>query len=111
MSGPPVAFEGSIPENYDRYLGPMFFEPYAEDLVGRLSVSEKRVGARTGLWNRHRHAQAADRLPLAERLTATDLSEADDRICAGQIQPGRTGKVATRRMRATCLFRPAPSTL
>ncbi len=28
---PNVIFEGSIPENYDRYLGPAFFEPFAND--------------------------------------------------------------------------------
>jgi hypothetical protein len=26
-------FAGSIPETYDRYLGPLLFEPYARDLV------------------------------------------------------------------------------
>jgi len=35
-----VAFVGSIPENYDRYLGPMLFDPYAADLVARLNVPE-----------------------------------------------------------------------
>lgn len=29
-------FAGSIPHNYDQYLGPLFFEPYAEDLYERL---------------------------------------------------------------------------
>lgn len=29
-------FAGSIPRNYDQYLGPLFFEPYAEDLYERL---------------------------------------------------------------------------
>jgi len=31
-----AAFVGAIPENYDRYLGPVIFEPYAADLVMRL---------------------------------------------------------------------------
>lgn len=35
-----AAFTGSIPANYDRYLGPVLFEPYAADLVSRLNVSE-----------------------------------------------------------------------
>jgi hypothetical protein len=26
-------FSGSVPEFYDRYLGPWLFEPYAADLV------------------------------------------------------------------------------
>lgn len=31
-----TAFAGSIPANYDRYLGPVLFEPYALDMVARL---------------------------------------------------------------------------
>ena len=31
-----AAFEGSVPANYERYLGPFLFEPYALDLVSRL---------------------------------------------------------------------------
>ena len=40
MSTQNAAFVGSIPENYDRYLGPVLFDPYAVDLVSRLSVYE-----------------------------------------------------------------------
>src|SRR5258708_38675156 len=31
-------FTGSLPAEYDRYLGPMLFEPDAEDLAARLAV-------------------------------------------------------------------------
>src|SRR3954468_9420824 len=31
-------FAGSIPETYDRYLGPLLFEPYARDLAARLAA-------------------------------------------------------------------------
>jgi hypothetical protein len=31
-----TAFAGSIPEYYDKYLGPPLFEPYALDLVSRI---------------------------------------------------------------------------
>jgi len=34
-----AAFVGSVPENYDRYLGPLLFHRYADDLVGRLAVT------------------------------------------------------------------------
>ncbi|MEO8295695.1 MAG: SAM-dependent methyltransferase, partial [Gemmatimonadota bacterium] len=27
-----------MPENYDRYLGPVLFAPFARDLVGRVRV-------------------------------------------------------------------------
>jgi ubiquinone/menaquinone biosynthesis C-methylase UbiE len=31
-----VSFSGSVAENYERYLGPLLFEPYAIDLVNRI---------------------------------------------------------------------------
>lgn len=31
-----LMFAGSVPEFYDRYLVPLIFEPYADDLVARL---------------------------------------------------------------------------
>jgi ubiquinone/menaquinone biosynthesis C-methylase UbiE len=33
----PIAFSGNIPKNYDSFLGPMFFEPYAIDLTNRIA--------------------------------------------------------------------------
>ena len=70
------AFTGSIPENYDRYLRPLLFEPYAVDLAGRLDV---RAGMRvlelacgTGILTRHLHGK----LDSASTLTATDLNQA-----------------------------------
>jgi hypothetical protein len=35
-----VVFEGSIPENYDRYLGPVLFEPFADDVAARLKEAQ-----------------------------------------------------------------------
>ena len=33
MSATDKAFTGSIPENYDRYMVPLIFAPYAADLA------------------------------------------------------------------------------
>ena len=33
----PIAFSGKIPANYDSFLGPMFFEPFALDMADRIS--------------------------------------------------------------------------
>ena len=33
-----TVFSGSIPSLYDKYLGPLIFEPYAQDLASRLSA-------------------------------------------------------------------------
>ena len=35
MSKIPPPFAGSIPEKYDRFLGPYIFEPYARELAAR----------------------------------------------------------------------------
>jgi hypothetical protein len=34
----PRSFVGSIAENYDRYLGPLFFHGYADEMAARLPV-------------------------------------------------------------------------
>ena len=33
-----ISFSGSIPQMYDRYLGPVLFEPYAADLARRVAA-------------------------------------------------------------------------
>jgi hypothetical protein len=32
------AFRGSMPEFYDRYLGPLIFEAYADDIAARIAT-------------------------------------------------------------------------
>ena len=34
-----ATFVGSIPEDYDTFLGPFLFEPYAADLAARMSLA------------------------------------------------------------------------
>ena len=71
-----MAFVGSIPENYDRYLGAVLFEPYARDLVERVKVSDGgsllEVACGTGIVTR----RLRDRLPAGAQIVATDLNEA-----------------------------------
>jgi ubiquinone/menaquinone biosynthesis C-methylase UbiE len=71
---PNVIFEGSVPENYDRYLGPALFGPFAQDITARLkSVQPKRVlelACGTGILTR----QLRDNLDPAVRIVATDLN-------------------------------------
>jgi len=33
-----IAFSGSVAENYDQYMGPLFFEPYAIDLIKNIDA-------------------------------------------------------------------------
>lgn len=69
-----TAFIGPIPETYDRYMGPIFMQPYAADLVERLPsfvvarVLELACG--TGIVTR----QLRDALPKSTSLVATDLN-------------------------------------
>lgn len=68
-----AAFEGSIPANYERYLGPFLFEPYALDLVSRLQDKKYfdilEIACGTGRVTKH-----LARSVKHDRLTATDLN-------------------------------------
>lgn len=71
-----AAFVGSIPENYDSYLGPVLFEPYAADIARRLNVPDNgsvlEIACGTGIVTRQLRRQ----LPPTVEITATDLNEA-----------------------------------
>jgi len=74
MTSSPTAFTGSIPELYDRHLGPVLFEPYAVDLARRLPPAATRVlevAAGTGRVSRH----LLGALPTSGTLLATDLND------------------------------------
>ena len=70
-----TAFIGSVPANYDRYLGPLIFEKYAADLARRVTATLGTGGrvletaAGTGIATR----ALRDALAPAVRLVATDL--------------------------------------
>jgi ubiquinone/menaquinone biosynthesis C-methylase UbiE len=68
-------FAGSIPAAYDRYLGPVLFQSYAEDLAARLQVPENgsvlELACGTGIVTR----ELRNRLPATTKLIATDLNE------------------------------------
>jgi SAM-dependent methyltransferase len=71
-----AAFVGGIPGNYDRYLGPIFFHGYADDLAARLPVAPGmrvlETACGTGIVTR----RLADRIRGHGSLVATDLNEA-----------------------------------
>jgi len=68
-------FAGSVPENYDRYMAPLIFEPYAADLAQRAaSLSPSAVletAAGTGVVAR----ALAPKLPASASYVVTDLNE------------------------------------
>lgn len=68
-------FAGSVPENYDRYMAPLIFEPYAADLAQRAaSLSSNAVletAAGTGVVTR----ALAPILPPGASYIVTDLNQ------------------------------------
>jgi SAM-dependent methyltransferase len=68
-------FVGSIPQLYERYLVPLLFEPYAEDLAARVAECQPsrvlELAAGTGVLTR----QIADLLPPGVAIVATDLNQ------------------------------------
>jgi len=75
MADTSSVFEGSIPELYDRYLGPVLFEPYAEDLARRVADHATGAVLETACGTGRLTRQLRARLPSDVRLVATDLNQ------------------------------------
>jgi ubiquinone/menaquinone biosynthesis C-methylase UbiE len=84
-----TVFSGSIPSLYDRYLGPLIFEPYAEDLASRLTALKPprvlEVAAGTGIVTR----ALLRALPAITEIVATDLNQPMLDHAAAQISSDR----------------------
>lgn len=82
------AFVGSIPENYDRHLGPNIFEDYGEKLASRVAQLAPRnvleLAAGTGIVSR----KLRDCLPERAGLTVTDLNEPMLAIARAKFRAG-----------------------
>ena len=93
MTGSDAAFTGSLPRIYDRYLGPLLFEPYADDIAARVRESGAHrvleLAAGTGIVTR----ALAAALPRAQ-IDATDLNEAMVAFAA-QSQPSASIRWST----------------
>jgi SAM-dependent methyltransferase len=85
-----TVFAGSIPELYDRGLGPLLFEPFAEELARRAAaLSPSRIletAAGTGIVT----AALARVLPGAE-IVATDLNPAMLQVARRRIAAPNVG--------------------
>ena len=68
-------FAGSIPQFYERYLVPLIFEPYADDLASRTARRKPscvlEIAAGTGVVTR----RLATMLPAGVPIVATDLNQ------------------------------------
>jgi SAM-dependent methyltransferase len=71
-----TVFAGSIPALYDRHLGPLLFQPYADDLARRLAGFASgrllETAAGTGIVSQAMIAA----LPSTVEIVATDLNQA-----------------------------------
>jgi ubiquinone/menaquinone biosynthesis C-methylase UbiE len=83
------AFTGSIPENYDRYMVPLIFAPYAEDLARRAGAlaphAVLEIAAGTGVVPR----ALAPRLPAEASYVVTDLNQPMLDYAASRQEPDR----------------------
>lgn len=81
-------FVGSIPQHYDRVMGPMIFVDYAADIARRAAARKParvlETAAGTGIVTR----QLRDLLPAGTALTATDLNPPMLEIARTKFQPG-----------------------
>ncbi len=88
MSDNQSAFVGSIPEHYDRNLGPIIFTDYAADIARRAAAGEPakvlETAAGTGIVTR----ALRDHLAAGTRLTATDLNEPMLDVARAKFRPG-----------------------
>lgn len=78
-------FSGSMPQYYDRIMGPAQFEPFAADLVRRLPAKPPgdvlEVACGSGVVTR----RLRERLDPRVRLVATDISEAMLGYARGEV--------------------------
>ena len=80
-----AAFAGSIPANYEKYLGPFLFEPYASDLVSRLQEKKYNnileIACGTGRVTKHLATSVKH-----DTITATDLNQDMIEIAKGIVK-------------------------
>jgi SAM-dependent methyltransferase len=92
-------FIGSVPELYDRFMGPMLFEPYARELAGRFAGFEGAIletAAGTGRVTR----ALAEAIGPRATILATDFSEP---MLAQAMKVVSSPKIAWRQADATAL--------
>lgn len=82
-----ASFVGSIPQDYDAGLGPIIFEPYAQDIARRAAaLSPTRMletAAGTGIVTR----RLRDAMPPSANLMATDLNMPMLEVARGKFAP------------------------
>ena len=95
MEDPARLYSGSVPALYDRYRGPVFFEPFARDLADRLADLRAgnllEIAAGTGIVTR----VLARVLPETVSIIASDINQAMLDFAAAQ-RPANAGGAGLR---------------
>ena len=68
-------FAGSVPENYDRYMVPLIFEPYAADIAHRAALLSPGVVLETAAGSGVVTRALAPKLPPSASYIVTDLNQ------------------------------------
>jgi len=75
MSETDKVFAGSIPENYDRYMVPLIFEPYAADIARRATSLAPSTVLETAAGSGVVTRALAPKLPPGSNYIVTDLNQ------------------------------------
>ena len=101
MADSNAAFVGSVPVNYDRYLGPLFFHEFADDLVARLQAKPDLRVLETACGTGIVTERLARALAGRGTLVATDLNE--PMLAHARERLGADARVEWRQADATAL--------
>ena len=89
MTATDTVFAGSIPGLYDRYLGPLLFEPYAAEVARRAAAFKPKrileVAAGTGIVTEALHSAVPNAEIVATDLNPGMLDVASQRIHAEKV--------------------------
>ena len=90
MASTDIAFTGSVPGMYDRYMGPLLFRPYADEIARRANeLQPKRVletAAGTGIVTEALHKALPDAEIVATDLNAAMLDVAAERFASSNVR-------------------------
>ncbi|MCE5291896.1 MAG: class I SAM-dependent methyltransferase [Nocardiaceae bacterium] len=90
MNDDPARFVGDVPGSYDRGLGPVMFEWYAQEVARRVAKTKPRTvletAAGTGIVSR----ALRDAIPHDSTLTITDLNAPMLEIARAKFAPGES---------------------
>jgi len=93
-----ILFAGSIPANYDRYMVPLLFRPYAEEVAKRAAALKPgrvlETAAGTGVVTQALRKALPEAEIVATDLNAPMLEEAEQRIGSGSVRFQRADALA-----------------